>query len=145
MKNNPLVLSILIGIILVLAIISVSFFVKMKSLMDLTQEEKIMRMNSQKMVEDLQAENTALKESNEKLEKGMGQLTAQVEKFKKDIAILEDVKADMEEMVKEESSKRQVLEKELKDKATKVQDKESAAKTQEAKNAQPQPVAEKKG
>ena len=80
MKDNPLIASLLIGMIVVLLIAGVSLLVKMNNLSNLQRKEAAMRISSDKKAEELESENERLKKNVEVLHEQMKKLKFETEK-----------------------------------------------------------------
>lgn len=101
MKDNPLIVSLLVGLIVVLVIAGVSLLVKMNSLSGVYKKELAKNISLEKNAEDLKSENSALT-------KKISQIADQVEELKKENAKIERLKEKLEENLKEELIKQKL-------------------------------------
>lgn len=119
MKDNPLMISLLIGLIVVLVIAGVSFLVKTNSLSADYKNELAKKIALEKTVENLKDENGSLKKNIEQLNTQIEQLNTQTEDLKKQYATeveelkeknlkLNNLKMKLEENLKDELMKRKV-------------------------------------
>jgi len=98
MKNSPLIISLLIGLIVILVIAGVSLLVKMNSLSGAYQKEVAKNISTEKAIEDLKEEKSRLKES-------ISQLNTQIEELKLENLKLNKLKEKLEESLKDELMK----------------------------------------
>jgi len=98
MKNSPLIISLLIGLIVILVIAGVSLLVKMNSLSGAYQKEVAKNISTEKAIEDLKEEKSSLKES-------ISQLNTQIEELKLENLKLNKLKEKLEESLKDELMK----------------------------------------
>jgi uncharacterized protein YlxW (UPF0749 family) len=112
MKDSPLIISLLIGLIVVLVIAGVSILVKMNSLSGVYKKELAKNISLEKKMEDMQAENTALKKNIEALNV---QITTIKEESAKEIQGLKDecaklkmLKDKLEDNLKDELMKQKL-------------------------------------
>ncbi len=101
MKDNPLIISLLIGLIVVLVIAGVSLLVKMNALSGVYKQELAKNISLEKNVEDLKAENSDLAEETK-------QLNAKIKDLKEENAKTEKLKERLEENLKEELMKQKL-------------------------------------
>ena len=107
MKDKPLMISLLIGLIVILVIGGVSILVKMNSLSDVYKKKLAQNLSLQKKIEDFRQENESLKEKNSKLTEEVGQLNSQVSELEIENTKLEKLKEKLEESLKEELMKKE--------------------------------------
>jgi predicted nuclease with TOPRIM domain len=105
MKNNPLILSLLVGLIMVLVIAGVSLLVSINYLSGHKDELARKNMELEKSLEQLKTENTALIEKNKGLTEDVNNANTKVEELKTEMAKLEKLKDKLEENLKEELMK----------------------------------------
>ncbi len=98
MKDNPLIISLLIGLIVVLVIAGVSLLVKMNTLSGVYKKELAKNISLEKSIEDLKGENSDLSGK-------VDQLNAQIGELKDENAKIERLKERLEENLKEELMK----------------------------------------
>ncbi|MFH1519176.1 MAG: hypothetical protein ABIE75_01205 [Candidatus Omnitrophota bacterium] len=98
MKDNPLIISLLIGLIVVLVIAGVSLLVKMNTLSGVYKKELAKNISLAKTIEDLKSEKSDLSLK-------VVQLNAQVKELKDENAKIERFKERLEENLKEELMK----------------------------------------
>lgn len=101
MKNNPLIVSLLIGLIVVLVIAGVSLLVKMNSLSSVYKKELAKNISFEKSVEDLNAENDSLKGN-------IDGLNIQLKDLREEYSKLEKFKDKLEENLKDELMKQKL-------------------------------------
>jgi len=101
MKDNPLIISLLIGLIVILVIAGVSLLVKMNALSGVYKQELAKNISLEKNIEDLKAENGDLAEEIE-------QLNDKIEDLKEENAKTEKLKDRLEENLKEELMKQKL-------------------------------------
>ena len=99
MKDNPLIISLLIGLIVILVIAGVSLLVKMNVLSGVYKQELAKNISLEKNAEDIKAENIGLTGEIAKLD-----LT--IEDLKEENTKIERLKDKLEENLKEELMKR---------------------------------------
>lgn len=102
MKDKPLILSLLVGLIMVLVVAGVSLLVKINSLSSFREELVKKNMKLEKGLEELKSENTSLKEKNKALTEDMDKNSIKVAELKTEIAKLEKLKEKLEENLKDE-------------------------------------------
>ena len=114
MKDNPLIISLLIGLIVVLVIAGVSILVKMNSLSAVYKKQLAKNINSEKNIEGLKEENSSLVDKVEELSaqiKNIGnESLKQIEELKSENVKLEELKRRLEENLKEELMKQKLAE-----------------------------------
>ena len=98
MRDNPFMISLLIGLIVVLIIAGVSVLVKMNSLSGAYKKELAKNISSEKTIEDLKGQNSSL-------QKTIDQLNAQIKELKQEYLKLEKFKQKLEDDLKEELMK----------------------------------------
>ena len=101
MKDNPLIISLLIGLIVVLVIAGVSLLVKMNALSGVYKQELAKNISLEKNIEDLKAENSDLADE-------VGQLKLKVKDLKEENLKVEKLKDKLEENLKEELMKQKL-------------------------------------
>ena len=101
MKDNPLIISLLIGLIVVLVIAGVSLLVKMNALSGVYKQELAKNISLEKNIEDLKAENSDLADE-------IGQLKLEVKDLKEENLKVEKLKDRLEENLKEELMKQKL-------------------------------------
>ncbi len=103
MKDNPLIISLLVGLIVILVIAGVSLLVKMNSLSGVYKKELARNISMEKSAEDLKNENSALTEK-------VSQLGSQIKDLEEENAKIEKLKEKLEENLKEELIKQKLSE-----------------------------------
>ncbi len=103
MKDNPLIISLLVGLIVILVIAGVSLLVKMNSLSGVYKKELARNISMEKSAEDLKNENSALTEK-------VSQLGSQIKDLEEENAKIEKLKEKLEENLKEELIKQKLNE-----------------------------------
>jgi uncharacterized protein YlxW (UPF0749 family) len=98
MKDSPLIISLLIGLIVVLVIAGVSLLVKMNSLSGVYKQELAKNISLEKNIEDLKAENSNL---TAKIE----QLNLEAKNLREENLKIEKLKEKLEDNLKEELMK----------------------------------------
>ncbi len=101
MKDNPLIISLLIGLIVVLVIAGVSLLVKMNSLSGVYKQELAKNISLAKNIEDLKSDNSDLAGDIE-------QLNDKIEDLKEENVKIEKLKDKLEENLKEELMKQKL-------------------------------------
>jgi len=102
MRNSPLVISLLIGLIVVLVIGGVSLLVKVNFLSSVYKKEVAKVIRLEKKIEDLNKENINLHEEKVSLKEKVKELNTQIEELNTEIKKLEKLKEKLEENLKEE-------------------------------------------
>ncbi len=103
MKDNPLIISLLIGLIVVLVVAGVSLLVKINTLSNAYKQELAKNISSEKTIEDLKGEKSDLTEK-------IDELNTKIEELKKENAKLEEFKKKLEENLKDELMKNKLNE-----------------------------------
>jgi len=101
MKDNPLIISLLIGLIVVLVIAGVSLLVKMNSLSGVYKQELAKNISLAKNIEDLKIDNSDLAGDIE-------QLNDKIEDLEEENIKVEKLKDKLEENLKEELMKQKL-------------------------------------
>ena len=101
MKDNPLIISLLIGLIVILVIAGVSLLVKMNSLSGVYKKSLAKNISLEKNIEDLKSENSGLAGKISLMETEMSGL-------KEENVKVEKLKERLEENLKEELIKRKI-------------------------------------
>ena len=101
MKDNPLIISLLIGLIVILVIAGVSLLVKMNSLSGVYKKALAKNISLEKNIEDLKSENSDLSGT-------VSQMEVQVKTLKEENIKVEKLKEKLEENLKEELIKRKI-------------------------------------
>ena len=101
MKDNPLIISLLIGLIVILVIAGVSLLVKMNSLSGVYKKTLAKNISLEKNKEDLKSENSDLSEKVSRME-------AEIKDLKEENIKVEKLKERLEENLKEELIKRKI-------------------------------------
>jgi len=101
MKDNPLIISLLIGLIVVLVIAGVSLLVKMNSLSGVYKQELAKNISLEKNAEDLKTDNS-------NLSKDIEELNGKVKYLKEENEKTEKLKDKLEENLKEELMKQKL-------------------------------------
>lgn len=103
MKDSPLIISLLVGLIVVLVIAGVSLLVKMNTLSEIYQKELAKNISLEKGIEDLNSENSSLKEE-------IAELKVRGKDLKEENMKLEELKKKLEENLKEELMRKKLQE-----------------------------------
>jgi len=101
MKDNPLIISLLIGLIVVLVIAGVSLLVKLNGLSGVYKQELAKNISLEKNSEDLKAKNSDLADE-------VNQLKLEVKDLKEENLKVEKLKDKLEESLKEELMKQKL-------------------------------------
>jgi len=101
MKPNPLIISLLVGLIVVLVIAGVSVSVKMNTLSKIYKKELAKNISLEKRIEDLNGENNTLTKTIEGL-------NVKVEDLKKENEKLSQTNKTLEDNLKEELMKKKL-------------------------------------
>jgi len=101
-RDSPLIVSLLIGLIAVLVVAGVSLLVKMNSLSDLYKKEIAKKIGFEKSIGDLQDENSGLKEK-------IDYFNLEMKDLKRENTRLEDLRKKLRENL-EEGSRSQAIE-----------------------------------
>jgi len=114
MRDNPLIIGLLIGLIVILVIAGVSLLVKMNSLSSIYKKQVAKNINSEKAIEDLKEENAGLTEKIEELsvqmENSKDENVKQIKELQEENMKLEELKNRLEESLKEELMKKKLAE-----------------------------------
>ena len=105
MKDSPLIISLLIGLIVVFVIAGVSILVKTNSLSGEYKKQLAKNISCEKASEDLKKDLETLGGKNTKLIEDIALLKVQVESLTQENAKLEKLKDKLEENLKEELMK----------------------------------------
>ena len=103
MRNNPFVVSLSIGLIVILVIAGVSILVKMNSLSGVYKKELAKNISLGKEIDDLEKQNSDL-------EKEVSQLNTTIEQLKLENVKVNKLKDKLEESLKEELMKDRLVE-----------------------------------
>ena len=103
MKNNPLIVGLLVGLIVVLVVAGVSILTNRNSLSNVYKQELARNISLEKTIEDLRMENTGLKGKIE-------ELNGKIDKLGVEIIKLEKLKEKLEDNLKEELMKQKLNE-----------------------------------
>lgn len=106
MKDKPLILSLLVGLIMVLVIAGVSLLVRINALSGSERKSQAEKMAIEAEFDNLKKENSLLAEKNKGLVDGLAQANAKAEATKTDLAKLEMLKDKLEENLKDELIKK---------------------------------------
>jgi len=101
MKDNPLIISLLIGLIVILVIAGVSLLVNINALSGVYKQELAKNISLEKNAEDLKAKNSSLTGD-------IGKLNFTIEDLKEENMKIEKLKEKLEENLKEELMKQKV-------------------------------------
>jgi len=101
MKDNPLIISLLIGLIVILVIAGVSLLVKMNSLSGVYKKALAKNISLEKNIEDLKSENSDLAVKVSRME-------AEMKDLKEENIKVEKLKERLEENLKEELIKQKI-------------------------------------
>ncbi|MDP8290281.1 MAG: hypothetical protein P9M02_04890 [Candidatus Susulua stagnicola] len=101
MKDNPLIISLLIGLIVILVIAGVSLLVNINALSGVYKQELAKNISLEKNAEDLKAKNSSLTGD-------IGKLNLTIEDLKEENMKIEKLKEKLEENLKEELMKQKV-------------------------------------
>jgi len=108
MKDSPLIISLLIGLIVVLVIAGVSILVKMNSLSSEYKKQLAKNISCEKANEDLKKTLETTQGENDKLKEDITGLNLQLESLGEENAKLEKLKEKLEENLKEELMKQKL-------------------------------------
>ena len=103
MKDSPLIIGLLVGLIVVLVIAGVSLLTKMNSLSAVYKQELARNIGLDETIEGLRSNNSNLK-------KNVGELEVEVEGLKEENLKLEKLKDKLEENLKDELMKQKLYE-----------------------------------
>lgn len=102
MKDAPLIVSLLIGLIIIMAIGGVSILVKMNSLSDVYNQKLTESLSLKREAEDCKSENISLKDQMNILKKQIEGLQIQIKDMEVEKVKMEKLKNKLEENLKEE-------------------------------------------
>ncbi|MCF7908860.1 MAG: hypothetical protein K9L86_08340 [Candidatus Omnitrophica bacterium] len=102
MKDSPLIISLLIGLIVVLVIAGVSILVKMNSLSSEYKKQLAKNISCEKATEDLKKTIETIQGDNDKLKEDITLLNVQLESLSLENSKLEKLKDKLEDNLKEE-------------------------------------------
>jgi uncharacterized protein YoxC len=102
MKDKPLILSLLVGLIMVLVVAGVSLLVKINSLSGFREELAKKNMALEKTIEDLKTENGTLADKNKTLTEDVNKANEKVNELKTELTKIEKLKAKLEENLADE-------------------------------------------
>ena len=108
MKDSPLIISLLIGLIVVLVIAGVSILVKMNSLSSEYKKQLAKNISCEKATEDLKKTIEDVQGENNKLKEDITLLNVQIKSLGEENAKLEKFKDKLEENLKEELMKQKL-------------------------------------
>ncbi|UCG35023.1 MAG: hypothetical protein JSW17_05925 [Candidatus Omnitrophota bacterium] len=101
MRDNPLSVSLLLGIIAVLVIVGGSSLIKMKLIDDEYRVELTQKSSIRMTMEEAIEANSTLQAENETLKKNVDALTLQVEFLSEDLEKLKEINQKLENSLKE--------------------------------------------
>jgi|GEM_PF-4562844 len=110
MRDSPLSVSLLLGIIAVLAIIGVSSLIKMKLIDKEYKTETTQKSFLHMTLEEAREANSALQKENETLKKEVDALTLQVEFLSEDLKKIQEINQQLEDSLKEALIKQKLRE-----------------------------------
>ncbi len=114
MRNNPLIVSLLIGLIVILVIAGVSLLVKNKSLSEIYKQSFAKSIGFEEEIEDLKGDNLSLSKKAEDLQAANHELKEEygkkVEELKQDNLRLQKLKEMLEDNLKDELMKQKLVE-----------------------------------
>lgn len=112
MKDNPLIISLLIGLVVVLVIAGVSLLVKTKSLSEIYKEELAKNISLEKDIEDIKVDNAALNQTinvlNTQLQEAKTEYEQKIATLKEEKLRLETLKEKLEDNLKDELMKQKL-------------------------------------
>ena len=112
MKDNPLIISLLIGLIVILVIAGVSLLVKTKSLSEAYKESSAKNINLEKDIETIKTENNAFDQTVAALNNQIKELKdgyeAKITALKEENLRLETFKEKLEDNLKDELMKQKL-------------------------------------
>ena len=116
MKNQPLLVSIVIGIIVIFVIVGASLVAKLSNVSKLYKSESLKTMQLEELSENLKSQIATLNEENNKLkddkkilETTVSSLKEQIDSLTLEVEKLERIKEVFEEKLKEELMKEEEL------------------------------------
>ncbi len=107
MKDRPLILSLLVGLIMVLVIAGVSLLVRINALSGSERKIQAEKMTISEQLENLKKDNSSLTEKNKGLIDDLAQANTKLEETKTELAKLEKLKDKLEENLKDELMKKE--------------------------------------
>jgi cell division protein FtsB len=110
MKDSPLIISLLIGLIVILVIAGVSLLVKMNTLSGIYKKGLAKNISLEKSLEDTKAENRDLSREIEKFKSEVGDLRKEVVGLQEENLKLEKLKEKLEDNLKDELMKNELQE-----------------------------------
>ncbi len=108
MKDNPLIVSLLIGLIVVLLIGGVSLSFGLTKAQDAYKKEVAKNISSEKTIEDMKQEKSDLEDGLGRLNVQIEDLSTQIRELKEENLKLETLKDRIEENLKEELMKQKL-------------------------------------
>jgi TolA-binding protein len=108
MKDNPLIVSLLIGLIIILLIAGVSQAVARSNVATLYSKETARNISLEKTVEDIKTENESLNDTIGKLNTQIEALAIQVKDLREENIKVEALKDNIEDNLKEELMKHEL-------------------------------------
>jgi predicted nuclease with TOPRIM domain len=102
MKDKPLILSLLVGLIMVLVIAGVSLLVRINALSGSERKSNAEKMAISEQLESLKKENSLLTEKNKGLIDDLAKANIKSDELKTELAKLEKLKDKLEENLKDE-------------------------------------------
>jgi len=102
MKDKPLILSLLVGLIMVLVIAGVSLLVRINALSGSERKSQAEKMAIESELENLKKDNTTLTDKNKGLVDDLAKANTKTEELKTELAKLEKLKDKLEENLKDE-------------------------------------------
>lgn len=110
MKDNPFIISLLIGLIVILVIAGVSVLVKMNSLSNVYKRELAKSISLEKTIEDLKKEKSAFQEEIAGLQAGIQEREEKIKALNEELDKAGQIKQKLEESLKEELMKNKLKE-----------------------------------
>lgn len=108
MRNNPLIASLLAGLVVVLMVAGVSLVAKMKTIKDEHSVELSQKFFLQKDFEEIRAVNSALKKENEDFKEEIDTLTLQLKDLNEELMRTKELNQKLEDSLKEELIKQKL-------------------------------------
>ena len=102
MRDKPLVVSLLVGLVVVLIIGGVSVLVKMNSVSGEYKKKVAQGISFQKTIEELRRENSNLNDDNEELKEEIASLNNKIAELNTELAKTVELKNKLEEALKDE-------------------------------------------
>ncbi|MBN3040789.1 MAG: hypothetical protein JW867_06640 [Candidatus Omnitrophica bacterium] len=113
MRDNPIIVSLLIGLIVILVIACVSLLVKMNSLDRVYKQSLAKNISCEKSIEDLKLENStmakSIKDLQAEIEKAKEEYDSKIADLKNDNLRLQKLKEKLEDDLKDELMKQEVI------------------------------------